>query len=72
MAMPLWKSLWILFSAIWVFVCLLSVSTILLVGDATEHPNAITPALMAVFGPIVAYGFARSISWWRRRTGRQD
>lgn len=70
--MPMWKKFWLLFSAIWVFVCVLSVVTILAVGDATEHPNAITPGLMAVFGPMFAYGVAWSVAWWRRRAGRED
>lgn len=51
--MPLWKKLWLLFSAIWVVVAALNAGTILLTSEEAE--KALRPALLGVLVPAAAY-----------------
>lgn len=52
--MPLWRRFWLLGSAIWVVVCLLSVFSILAFSEG-EESKALQPLALAVAVPAVSY-----------------
>jgi membrane protein DedA with SNARE-associated domain len=52
--MPLWRRFWLLGSAIWVVVCLLSVFSILAFSEG-EEGKALQPLALAVAVPAVSY-----------------
>ena len=52
--MPLWRRFWLLGSAIWVVVCLLSVFSILAFGEG-EEGKALQPVALAVAVPAASY-----------------
>lgn len=64
--MPLWKKLWLLFSAIWVGVAALNVFTILAFG---ENPAgaAIRPLVLMVAVPAADY----ALGWMGERMRRR-
>lgn len=53
--MALWKRFWLLASAIWVVVCLLSAGSILAFSEG-QAAKAIQPLVLAVAAPALAYG----------------
>jgi membrane protein DedA with SNARE-associated domain len=52
--MALWRRFWLLGSAIWVVVCLLSAFSILAFSEG-EAAKALQPMLLAVAVPAIAY-----------------
>jgi len=70
--MPLWKKLWLLFTAIWVFVGLLHVVTILALAEPVERGKAWTPIVITVVVPPIVYALAWFVVWLRRREGHED
>jgi hypothetical protein len=63
--MALWKRFWLLGTVIWVVVCALSASTILLFGEAEEASKAIQPLALAAAVPALAYFLLWA--WFRLR-----
>ncbi|HVL35960.1 MAG TPA: hypothetical protein VM489_09860 [Burkholderiales bacterium] len=65
--MPLWKKLWLLFTAIWGLVAALNIFTILAFGEDVEPGRALRPLLLGIAVPALAY----LAGWlWARWTGR--
>lgn len=67
--MALWRRFWLLGSAIWVVVCLLSVFTILAFSEG-EEAKALQPLFLAVAVPAVVY--AALWLYFRLRGRRKD
>lgn len=65
--MPLWKRLWLLFSAIWVAVTGLNIFVILAFGD-NPAGAAIQPAVLMIAVPAAGY----ALGWLLARRRRGD
>lgn len=63
--MALWKRFWLLFSAIWVLVCLLNAFAILAFSEG-EGAKALQPLVLALAVPALAY--AALWAYFRRRS----
>jgi hypothetical protein len=64
--MALWKRFWLLGTAIWVVVCLLSAFTIVAFSEG-EAAKAWQPVLLAVAVPAIAYFLVWGVLRLRRR-----
>lgn len=70
--MPLWKRLWLLFTAIWVVVAALNVVTILAFAEGAEREKAWMPVAFGLLVPAAAYALAWLWDRWRsRRRGQR-
>jgi len=53
---PLWKKLWLLFTAIWVIVAGLNAMAIVAFSEGAERDKAALPIAFGVLVPAVLYG----------------
>ena len=65
--MPLWKKMWLLFTAIWVLVAGLNAMTIVAFSEGVEREKAWLPIAFAVLVPAVLYGLGLL---WARFSGK--
>lgn len=63
---PLWKSFWILFTVIWVFVALLNALTTLLLAEEIPPDRLLTLLTAAIVVPAALY----AVGWLRDRLRR--
>lgn len=66
--MPLWKKLWLLFTAIWVVVAALNVVTILVFAEEAERAKAVMPLFFGFAIPAFLYLLGWLWERWKARS----